>query len=56
MNRTEKIIWAIAMLAVADPALAGLAAPVPAPAIGIGIGTIVVLGIGYRALKQRIHR
>lgn len=41
-----------AMLAMATPAYAG--APVPAPAAGIGIGAVVLIGLGYRALRGRI--
>jgi hypothetical protein len=36
------------------PALAG--ALVPAPVAGVGIGALVVLGLGYRALRKRIDR
>jgi hypothetical protein len=54
MNRVEKIAWALALLAAADPALAAVS-PVPAPAIGIGIGAVALIGMGYRALKQRIN-
>jgi hypothetical protein len=56
MNRIQKISWALALLAAADPALAGTPVGVPAPAIGIGVGAVILLGIGYRALKQRIDR
>jgi hypothetical protein len=55
MNGIEKICWATALLAAADPALAGAPVPTPAPAIGIGIGAVALLGIGYRALKGRIN-
>lgn len=40
--------------AVASPALAGQL--VPAPVAGVGVGALVVLGIGYRALRKRIDR
>jgi hypothetical protein len=56
MNRIEKIYAAIVMLAAASPALAGTPVGVPAPGIGIGIGAVVLIGIGYRALKRRIDR
>jgi hypothetical protein len=56
MNRIEKISWAAAMLLAADPAFAGIVVrPTPGPAIGVGIGAVALLGIGYRALKQRIN-
>jgi hypothetical protein len=55
MNRIEKISWAVALLAMADPALAGRLAPTPAPAIGLGIGAVALMGFGYRALKSRIR-
>ena len=37
---------------VSVPAFAGALAP--APLAGVGIGALVVLGIGYRALRKRI--
>lgn len=43
-----------AMLVSADAAMAG--APVPAPAAGIGIGAVVLIGLGYRTLRNRIGR
>lgn len=45
---------AVACLAagVATPAMAGCIAP--APVAGVGIGALIVLGIGYRALRKRI--
>ena len=55
MNRIEKISWAIALLAAAEPAFAGATRVTPAPAIGVGIGAVVLIGIGYRALKSRIN-
>jgi hypothetical protein len=29
---------------------------VPAPVAGVGIGAVILVGIGYRALKSRIGR
>jgi hypothetical protein len=55
MNRIEKISFGVALAAIASPAFAGVA-PVPAPIVGVGIGAIVVIGMGYRALKSRIDR
>lgn len=55
MNRIEKIAFGVALLATASPAFAG-DAPVPAPIAGVGIGAVVLVGIGYRALKRRIDR
>lgn len=43
-----------AMLISADAALAGIATP--APVAGIGIGAVVLIGLGYRALRNRIGR
>jgi hypothetical protein len=56
MNRIEKILLALAFLAAADPALAGITPTTPAPIAGIGIGAIALIGLGYRALKSRIDR
>lgn len=41
-----------AMLVSADAATAGVA--VPAPVAGIGIGAVVLIGLGYRTLRNRI--
>jgi hypothetical protein len=56
MNRTEKVAWAVALLAAADPVLAGGTVGAPAPVAGIGIGAIALMGLGYRALRGRIKR
>ena len=55
MNLREKLIFGAMLASVSAPALAGKINPVPAPAAGIGIGAVVLLGIGYRALKKRIN-
>jgi hypothetical protein len=39
----------------ASPALAG-STVTPAPIAGVGIGAFVVLGAGYRMLRNRINR
>jgi hypothetical protein len=44
----------LALAGIASPAFAGPAAPAPAPIAGAGIGAILLVGIGYRALKARI--
>ena len=54
MRRLENLTFGLALLACASPAFAGQ--PVPAPIAGIGIGAVVLVGIGYRALKSRINR
>lgn len=54
MNRIEKISFLLALVAAADPALAGIP-QTPAPVAGVGIGAVVLIGIGYRALKRRIN-
>lgn len=53
MNRTEQMAVGIAFAVLASPAFAGIA-QTPAPIAGIGVGAIVVIGLGYRALKNRI--
>jgi hypothetical protein len=55
MNRIERLTLALALLAAADPVLAGRL-ETPAPVAGIGIGAIALIGLGYRALKSRINR
>ena len=55
MSRTEKFLLATALLGSASPALAG--APLtPAPVAGVGIGAVLLVGLGYRTLKNRIKR
>jgi hypothetical protein len=56
MSRIEKTGLAIALLSAASPAFAGDAVTVPAPVAGIGVGAILLIGLGYRALKSRIGR
>lgn len=53
MSRFENLVLGMAMLGTAAPAFAGQ--PVPAPIAGVGIGAVLLLGIGYRALKSRIN-
>jgi hypothetical protein len=55
MSRTEKVILALTMLSAASPAFAGVRTT-PAPIAGVGIGAVLLVGIGYRALKSRINR
>ena len=54
MSRIEKILFGLAMLGAASPAFAGRV--VPAPVAGIGIGAVLLIGVGYRALKSRVGR
>jgi len=56
MSRVEQVSLGIALAALASPAFAGIINPTPAPVVGIGVGAIVLVGIGYRALKSRINR
>jgi hypothetical protein len=54
MSRLEKISFGIVLAALASPALAGEPGA-PAPIAGVGIGAVLLVGIGYRALKNRIR-
>lgn len=56
MKLIEKLTFAAVIAAVATPAFAGAAAPVPGPIAGVGVGAVVLIGIGYKALKSRIGR
>ncbi len=55
MNRTEKLVYGLFLLASAAPAFAGRSEMAPAPIAGVGIGAVALIGIGYRALKRRIN-
>ena len=54
MAHLEKLAFGIALLSAAAPAFAG--EPTPAPVAGVGIGAVLLVGLGYRALKSRIRR
>jgi hypothetical protein len=54
MNRLEMISLGIVLATLSTPALAG-GNPAPAPIAGVGIGAVVLVGMGYRALKNRIR-
>ena len=56
MNRIEKLVLGVSLAAMATPAFAGDLVRVPAPAVGIGVGAVILMGIGYRAIKSRISR
>jgi len=53
MGRVEAVVFGLALATAASPAFAGLL-QTPAPVAGIGIGAVVLVGIGYRAVKARI--
>jgi hypothetical protein len=55
MISIEKIVFCAVLACASSPAFAGPAAA-PAPIAGVGIGAVVLVGIGYRALKGRIGR
>jgi hypothetical protein len=54
MTRVEMIVLGVALVATASPAFAGN--NVPAPIAGVGIGAVLLIGVGYRALKSRMGR
>jgi hypothetical protein len=54
MSRFEAVSLGILLAAMASPALAGEPGA-PAPIAGIGVGAVLLVGIGYRALKSRIR-
>lgn len=55
MRRIETISFGIVLAALASPAFAGTAGA-PAPVVGVGVGAVVLVGLGYRALKARVDR
>jgi hypothetical protein len=54
MTRFEQIVFGMALLGASSPAFAGN--PTPAPIAGVGIGAVLLVGLGYRALKGRITK
>ena len=56
MSRIEKVALGLTLASLATPAFAGIVQQVPAPAAGIGVGAVLLIGLGYRALKKRIGR
>jgi len=55
MSRLEAATIGIAFAFLATPAFAGSTTGVPAPVVGVGVGAVVLIGVGYRALKNRFH-
>ena len=55
MTRMEKITLGVVIAGLSTPAFAGAPA-VPAPIAGVGIGAVILVGLGYRALKSRVNR
>ena len=57
MTRIEKIVFGAALVGSASPAFATYTAyPAPAPIVGVGMGAVVLVGMGYRAIKGRIGK
>ena len=57
MNRIERLSFAVVLASLAAPAFAGDAVvPVPGPVAGVGVGAVLLIGLGYKALKNRIGR
>ena len=54
MSRFETIMFATVLAGLASPVLAGQPG-VPAPIAGVGVGAVILVGIGYRAIKSRIR-
>jgi hypothetical protein len=55
MSGFEKIALCAVLTGLSSPAFAGGTNAVPAPVVGVGVGAVVLIGIGYRALKNRFH-
>jgi hypothetical protein len=55
MTRIEKIVFGAALVGSASPAFAYVYGA-PAPIAGVGIGAVVLVGMGYRAIKGRIGK
>jgi len=54
MRRIETISLGVALAILSSPAVAG-APGAPAPIAGVGVGAVVLIGLGYRALKRRFR-
>ena len=55
MSRIETVCFVVVLAALATPAFAGPTPGAPAPIVGVGVGAALLVGIGYRALKNRIR-
>ena len=53
--RASWVVLTVVAGAMATPAFAS-AVVGPAPVAGVGIGAVILMGIGYRALRRRIDR
>jgi len=57
MTRIEKIVFGSALFCCASPAFAVYQTyGAPAPIVGVGMGAVVLVGMGYRAIKGRIGK
>jgi hypothetical protein len=58
MTRIEKIVFCSALACSATPAFANIYTiyNAPAPIVGVGMGAVVLIGVGYKAIKSRIGR
>ena len=56
MTRIEKIAACVVLASIASPAFATVTYQTPAPVAGIGVGAVLLIGMGYRAIKGRIGR
>ena len=55
MSRIETICFGLVVAALSTPAFAGAPNGAPAPLLGVGVGAAILVGMGYRALKNRIR-
>jgi hypothetical protein len=55
LSRFETISFGIVFAALSAPAFAGDVNPAPTPLLGVGVGAAVLVGVGYRALRNRIR-
>ena len=55
MKPFEYVAVGIVLASLATPAFAGLT-QTPAPIAGVGVGAVLLIGLGYRTLKNRIGR
>lgn len=54
--RFSTIVFGLAAVALATPALAGTVVTAPGPEAGVGLGALAALGVSYAFLRGKLRR